>query len=111
MANIGKSAKNIFSAMMKGEMLLRMRFDRFFPHLLYIFFLIWTMIYFSLKVDQTLVRMEKNRIELENLKIYHSQKVCEMAGYDRLSTIDRMLENSGSKVTIPEKPANRIHRR
>ncbi len=95
---------------MKGELLLRMRFDRFFVHLLYFFVLIWFMIYFSLKVDQTLMRMEKNRIELENLKIYHAQKTSELAGYDRLSTIEKMLEESGSKVAIPQKPADRIRK-
>lgn len=110
MADFKKSARNIFSAIMKGELLLRMRFDRFFVHLLYIFALIWFMIYFSLKVDQTLVRMEKNRIELENLKIYHAQKTSELAGYDRLSTIETMLKASGSKVAIPEKPADRIRK-
>ncbi|MBO5194454.1 MAG: hypothetical protein J6B62_06125 [Bacteroidales bacterium] len=110
MADIKKSARNIFSALMKGELLLRMRFDRFFVHLLYFFVLIWFMIYFSLKVDQTLMRMEKNRIELENLKIYHAQKTSELAGYDRLSTIEKMLEESGSKVAIPQKPADRIRK-
>lgn len=111
MADIGKTARNIFSAMMKGEVLLRIKFDRFFVHVLYLFLLIWFIIYFSLKVDQTLVRMEKNRVELENLKIYHAQKTCELAGYDRLSTIEAMLEASGSKVAIPEKPADRIRQK
>lgn len=108
MADIKQTTKNIVSATMKGEVLLRMRFDRFFVNVLYIFFLIWVMIFFSLKVDQTLVRMEKNRVELENLKIYHAQKTSELAGYNRLSTIEAMLTKSGSKVAIPEKPADRI---
>lgn len=108
MADIKQTTKNIVSATMKGEVLLRMRFDRFFVNVLYIFFLIWVMIFFSLKVDQTLVRMEKNRVELENLKIYHAQKTSELAGYNRLSTIEVMLTKSGSKVAIPEKPADRI---
>ena len=108
MADIKKSARNIFSAIMKGELLLRMRFDRFFMNVLYIFFLIWIMIFFSLRVDRTLMRMEKNRIELENLKIYHAQKTNELAGYNRLSTIETMLKQSGSNVAIPDKPADRI---
>lgn len=108
MANIGKSVRNIFSASMKGELLLRMKFDRFFVHIVYIFILVWSIIYTSLKIDQTLLRMERNRTELEDLKIYHAQKTSELAGYNRLSTIDEMLKNSGSRVTVPEKPADRI---
>lgn len=108
MANILKSIYNIFLATLRGELLFRMKFDRFFIHILIIFFWVWVLIFSSLMIDKTLVRMEKNRVELENLKIYHAQKTSELAGYDRLSTIDEMLRKSGSKVTFPEKPANRI---
>lgn len=108
MAKIFKSISNIFFATLAGELLFRMKFSRFFIHILIIFFWVWMLIFSSLMIDKTLVRMERNRIELESLKIYHAQKTSELAGYDRLSTIDDMLRKSGSKVTFPEKPADRI---
>lgn len=108
MTNFWKSSKNIIQAMIKGELLLRMNFDRFIIHIAYIFILIWSLIFCSLKIDQTLLRMESNRKELEDLKIYHAQKTSELASYNRLSTINDLLKAAGSNVTIPEKPADRI---
>lgn len=108
MANIRKSLGNIFTAIMRGELMLRLRVDRIFVHILYRFFIVWAMIFISLKMDQTMLRMESNRKRLEDLKIYHAQKTCELASYDRLSTVQEMLEKSGSKVNMPDKPADRI---
>lgn len=108
MTNFLKSSKNIIQAMIKGELLLRMNFDRFIIHIAYIFILIWSLIYCSLKIDQTLFRLEGNRRQLEDLKIYHAQKTSELASYNRLSTIDELLKTAGSDVTIPKKPADRI---
>ena len=101
MANIRKSLGNIFTAIMRGELMLRLRVDRIFVHILYLFFIVWAMIFISLKMDQTMLRMESNRKRL-------AQKTCELASYDRLSTVQEMLEKSGSKVNMPDKPADRI---
>lgn len=110
MTNFWKSSTNILQAMIKGELLLRMNADRFIIHIVYIFILIWSLIYSSLKIDQTLLRMESNRKELEDLRIYHAQKTSELASYNRLSTINDLLKEAGSEVTIPQRPADRIKR-
>ena len=62
----------------------------------------------SYKMEQTLSTVEKNRAELETLKIYHAQKTCEYVGLDRISTVEEMLKNAGSEVKAPEKPADII---
>jgi hypothetical protein len=61
-------------------------------------------------MEQTLTVVEKNKEELETLRIYHAQKTCEYVGLDRISTIEDMLRNAGSEVKAPEKPADIIKR-
>lgn len=108
MANFGKTAKNVFLAIVRGELLLRMRADKFLLHIAYLFFIVWISMFINLKIDGTMVRLENNRRTLEDLRIYHAQKTCELAGYDRFSKVQELLEKSGSKVGLPMKPAENL---
>lgn len=98
-------------SIISGEILLKMRIDRLFPYILYAFLLGWLSIWMSYKMEQTMSVAEKNRKDLETMKIYHAQKTCEYVGLDRISTIEKMLEEKGSAVKAPEKPADKIKRR
>lgn len=100
--------KNSLQAVMRGEFLLRIRFDRYFPQIIYLFFLIWSLIWTNLEIEQTMLRMEKNKEIIEDLRIYHSQVNCELVSFDRLGTISDLLKQKGSDVTLPEKPAYKI---
>ncbi len=104
------SVKSILKSIISGDILLRLRVDRLFPYILYAFALGWISIFMSYKMEQTLSLVEKNSKELETLKIYHAQKTSEYVGLDRLSTVEAMLEEAGSEVKAPEKPADRIRK-
>lgn len=95
-------------SIISGDILLRMRVDRLFPYILYAFVLGWLSIWMSYRMEQTMIIVERNRKELESLKIYHAQKTCEYVGFDRISTIETMLEDKGSEIKAPEKPADII---
>ena len=95
-------------SIISGDILLRMRVDRLFPYILYAFVLGWLSIWMSYRMEQTMIIVERNRKELESLKIYHAQKTCEYMGFDRISTIETMLEEKGSDIKAPEKPADII---
>ncbi len=107
-SKVGSSAKSVFKSIISGDILLRLRVDKLFPYILYAFALGWISILMSYKMEQTLSTVEKNRAELETLKIYHAQKTCEYVGLDRISTVEEMLKNAGSEVKAPEKPADII---
>ena len=62
----------------------------------------------SYKAEQTMTQVERNRRELETLKIHHAQKTCEYVGMDRISTIEQLLIENKSEVRVPEKPASLI---
>ena len=100
--------KNSVWAILHGEFLLRLRIDKFFPHILWTFLLFWGMILAGMMVQKTLVQVEKNKDVLSEMKIFHAQKTVQIARLGRLSTVERLLEENGSDVTLPEKPADVI---
>lgn len=108
LADVGQWLKNAFLATVKGELLLRLHIGRYFIHIIYTFFLFWVSIWLSLKIEKTLTRVEDNRKELADLEIYHAQKTVELVSLNRMSRVQEMLEQKGSAVTMPEKPADRI---
>lgn len=104
MGKIIRILKNSLRAILRGEFL--MRFDRYFMHIIWTFLLFWGMILSSMVVQKTLVQVEKNKETLSEMKIYHAQKTVQIARLGRISTVENLLEENGSQVTLPEKPAD-----
>lgn len=92
----------------RGDILIRMQVHRLFPYILYLFALAWLSIWLSYKVEKTMYRVEVNKGIIENLKIDNANKTCEIVSLTRISTIEKMLEDTGSEVKAPQKPADRI---
>ena len=103
-----KPRLRLLKALINGDMLLLLRADRLLPYILYFFILGWFSIWISYKSEQTMTQVEKNKKELESLKLYHAQKTCEFVGLDRISTIEQLLIDNNSQVKAPQKPANII---
>jgi len=103
--NIWQALRNSAIAILRGEFLVRLRCDKYFLHIIYTFFLLWLMIWLGIKIENTMVRVEKNKETLTNLKIYHAQKTVQMVSFDRVSTVEQMLREAGSDVTLPDNPA------
>ena len=103
-----KPRLRLLKALINGDMLLLLRADRLLPYILYFFILGWFSIWISYKSEQTMTQVEKNKKELDSLKIYHAQKACEFVGLDRISTIEQLLIDNNSQVKAPQKPANII---
>ena len=95
-------------SIISGDILLRMRVDRLFPYILYAFVLGWLSIWMSYRMEQTMIIVERNRKELESLKIYHAQKTYEFVRMGRISTVEDMLDKGGSELGAPIKPAETI---
>lgn len=108
LTDIGLWLKNACRAIFKGEFLLRINVSKYFIHIIYTFFLFWISIFLSLKIEKTMTRVEENRKVLEDMEIYHAQKTVELVKMGRISTIEQMLQDNGSEVAMPLKPAERI---
>ena len=59
----------LLKAIINGDILLLLRADRLLPYILYFFILGWISIWISYKSEQTMTIVEKNKLELESLKI------------------------------------------
>lgn len=103
---IGRALKETILSIGRGDILIRMKVHRLFPYILYAFALGWVSIWLSYKTEQKMLEVEKNKETLETLKIHHAQKTCEIVRMDRISTIEKMLEKSGSELKTPERPAD-----
>ena len=104
-ADIGLFIKNSFKAVLKGEFLLRLNIGRYFIHIAYTFLLFGLVIWFSLMIETTMSKVEKNKAVLKELEIVHSQKVFEVVNISRRSSVEQMLGEMGSKVKEAEQPA------
>ena len=92
--------------MARGDLLTRLRVDRLLPYILYLFVLGCISIWMSYHAEQTMLKVEKNNEIIRTLKIYNAQKTYELVGLDRIATVEKMLEEAGSQVKAPEKPAD-----
>ena len=104
----GTAIKETMISIGQGSFLLRLRVDKLFPYILVLFIIGGANIWLSYVVEQTALKVERNKKELETLKIYHSQMVGEIVELNRLSTIEALLNEMGSDVKIPDKPASVI---
>lgn len=103
---IGKAIGAFVISLGRGDLLLRMRVDKALPYILYAFLLGCISIWMSFMTEQTMLKVQKNNETLKTLKIHNAQMTYELVRLDRLSTVESMLEEMGSKVQVPNKPAD-----
>jgi uncharacterized membrane protein len=106
MNRIVHAIKEFFIALGRGDLLTRLRVDRLLPYILYLFVLGCISIWMSYHAEQTMLKVQKNNEIIRTQKIYNAQKTYELVGLDRIATVERMLEEAGSQVKAPEKPAD-----
>lgn len=102
---VWKAFIEILKSIGRGDILIRMRVDKLFPYILYTFFLGIVSIWLSYKAENTMHMVEVNKERIESLKYENANKNCEIIGLSRISTVETMLKEAESDVTIPEKPA------
>lgn len=105
---VGYAIKEFFISLGRGDLLTRLRVDRLLPYILYLFFLGCISIWMSYHAEQTMLKVQKNNETLKTLKIYNAQKTYEIVALDRIATVEKMLQDAGSEVRSPEKPADVI---
>ena len=98
--------KEFFIALGRGDLLLRMRVDRALPYILWTFFLGCMSIWWSYMTEQTMLKVERNKDIITNLKIEHAQKTYETVSLDKLTTVEALLTEMESDVKPPQKPAD-----
>ena len=109
--SVWHSIRNTFRAIRSGEFLLRIRADKYYMHIMYLFLLMWVTILLSLQVDKTLARVGDNKAALEKLRIQHAEKEAALVKLHSASAAQIRLKELGSAATMPSEPATVIKRK
>jgi hypothetical protein len=108
---IWHAIRNTFKALRNGEFLLRIRADKFYMHIMYLFLLMWMTILLSLQVDKTLTRVGDNKVKLEKLRIHHAEKEAALVKLHSASSAEIRLKELGSEAALPTEPATVIKKK
>lgn len=100
-----RALPRILGAVLRGELLLRMRADKFLPHILVSVVIITFFVLAQVKIDQAKVAREKCRTELANARIVYNEKLCELAGISTVGSIGELLNGSNTGTGAPTRPA------
>ena len=109
-SDVGVFLKNSFLAIVKGQFLLRLRIDKYFIHIVYVFFLMAMVILISLGVESSLNKVEENKKTLKELRIVLSDKTFEAAGRSSRSSVEQRLKEMGSKLGEPTQAATTLRK-
>lgn len=100
--------EELYKSLLSGNLLILLGVDRLLPYILVLFVLGWVNIFMNYRIEQVMVEVEKNKVTLENYRIYHAQKTYQFVKMGRISTVEEMLEQKGSQLGAPVKPAETI---
>lgn len=110
LSDINSLLKNVFHAVMKGEFLLRLNVGKYFIHIIYTFFLFGMVIWTSLAIETTMVKVERNKAVLKELEIANAQKYYDLAKASGRYDVEQRLKSMGSEVGEARKPATEMAR-
>lgn len=105
MKNVFKILGSSLAAIFQGKFFLKIKMDRYFPHIVYVFILFALVIWISLLIENTLGKVEKRKEEIRTLEITALMKRYELEKINDRKTILGLLEKHGSELTEPTKPA------
>ena len=91
-------------SLLSGEMLMSMKFDKYFIHIIFAFFLILGCMLLGYKIEQTFVKAESNKATIDELKIKNAELIYKVEQQHRMTKIMDELEAEGSDVTLPTEP-------
>ena len=109
--NFWLSVRNAYRALRNGDLLLKVRADKYYIHVMYLFLLMWLSIMLSLQVDKTLTRAGANKAALEELRIHHTESEAALVKVKGASATETRLKKLGSEAAMPTEPATVIKKK
>ena len=111
MSTIWEGVKNSFKALRNGEFLLRIRADKYYMHIMYLFLQMWVTFLLSLQVDKTLTKAGDNQAAIDQLRIHHAEKEATLVKLHSASAAETRLKELGVNLTLPQEPATVIKKK
>lgn len=100
--------KNSFQAILQGKFLLRLNIGRYFISILYCMVMVAVLIWVSLLIDTTMVKVEEGKKVLAEQQDQISLLTYKTATIERRTEVTKRLELMGSDLKAPRKPATTI---
>lgn len=95
---------SVVGAILKAELLLRLRVDKYFIHIVYTFSIFILLIWLSLKIEMTMSKVEQQQRQLTELRYENSRLIFERERAGSRLEIDKKLQAYGSLVDEAQKP-------
>ena len=105
---IWHAIRNTLKAIRSGELLLRIRADKYYMHIMYLFLLMWVTILLSLQVDKTLTKAGDNQAAIDQLRIHYAEKEAALVKLHSASAAEARLKELGVDLSLPQEPATII---
>ena len=109
--SVWKSFRNILRALRNGEFLLRIRADKYYMHIMYLFVLMWMTILLSLQVDKTLSKAGDNQAAIDQLRIHYAEREAALVKLHSASAAEARLKQLGVDLSLPQEPATVIKKK
>ena len=93
---------------LSGDKLIEWGVDRQLGFIFYIFVIVCVTIAWSLLVEQSLVEVQRNERQLQELRISYQQHTLDLVGMNNRTRIDGMLKSKASTLHAPLTPPQRI---
>ncbi len=111
MKTVWIAIRNTFRALRNGEFLLRIRADKYYMHIMYLFLLMWVTILLSLQVDKTLTKAGDNQAAIDQLRIHYAEKEAALVKLHSASAAEARLKELGADLSMPQEPATIIKKK
>lgn len=115
MASIGEILKTgmkgfveVLKAVIRGKLLMKLNFDRYYLHIIMVFIMFSIMILFGIIVESTLSEVEQNKEIIKELEIEKADRAYEIHSLERREALEQRLEEQGSSLRKPSRPIHII---
>lgn len=99
-----KKKGGFIRSLFTGEILMSMKADKYFVHIIYTFFLILGCLLLGYRIEQTFVKAERNKATIDELKIRNAELIYKVEQQHRMTKLLDELHAEGSDVSLPTEP-------
>ena len=103
-----KAIWKMLRGIVSGDILSTFKIGHYLPQIMCVVAIFTLYIAIGILIDATLSDVEKNKVRIEELKIELALKTKTYSAQRKLENIEKVLQEGGVNIHIPNKPATRI---
>ncbi len=99
-----------FKDIAQGELLLRLKFDKYLAHIVVVAVAVMCILFSRCIVENVQVNRERMRHALTETQWKHQQTSVELVSLGKMSTVEDLLKENNVNIGKPTKPATMIRK-